>query len=79
MDFWTSAFGTLTLTLLANFDYRGLQVQNPATEEWDSINCVPGFVINNTEKRAPRYTQIYYNLIIAMFCDVEVSLSNVNK
>lgn len=38
---------TSIMTLLANFDYLGLQVQNPATEQWESIECVPGsFVVN---------------------------------
>merc|ERR1719419_403505 len=38
---------TSIMTLLANFNYRGLQVKNPATDEFESIDSVPGsFVVN---------------------------------
>lgn len=38
---------TSILTVLENFNYRGLQVQDPKTEKWFSIDTKPGsFVVN---------------------------------
>ena len=38
---------TSILTVLENFNYRGLQVQDPKTEKWFSIDTQPGsFVVN---------------------------------
>lgn len=40
-------FDTSIMTLLENFNYGGLQIQHPKTEQWFSIDTQPGsFVVN---------------------------------
>ncbi|CBY34089.1 unnamed protein product [Oikopleura dioica] len=47
---------TSILTVLENFNYRGLQVQDPKTEKWFSIDTKPGSFVVNVGKILERMT-----------------------